>query len=120
MKERKTITDFLNNHSTNPTLHKKVWRMSEVDWIDLYERTEDYQDASSGSVSGCIYYEDTVPFAKKNLGLILEQLRETEMEIGSLSVPDKYDSETQYYNWLTWFAWEQFVGEVTSYIESNY
>lgn len=113
----KTLKDFLNNYSLNKRLHKKVWSAGGVDWNDFKECPYDYQDPSSGSVVGLIYYDDTVKFAKNNLGLILERLREWENESGRLNVPNKKDEPTAYYNWLAWFAWEDMASELLFYIE---
>lgn len=116
-KVMKTLKDFLNNYSSNKELHKKVWSAGGVDWNDFKERPYDYQDPSSGSVVGLIYYDDTVKFAKNNLGVILERLREVENEVGKLSVPNKKDEPIAYYNWLAWFAWEDMASELLFYIE---
>ena len=113
----KTLKGFFEDYSTNPELHEKVWKMGGVRWSEYKQDPEYFYDASSGAVTGCIYYDDTVKFAKRNLGLILEQLRETEQETGSLNVPRREDDETKYYNWLTWFAWEQMASELQSYLD---
>lgn len=113
----KTLNGFFKNYSTNPVLHQRVWKMAGISWNEYKEYPGDFYDASSGAVPGCIYYEDTVNFAKKNIGLILEQLRETEQEIGSLNVPRREGDGTQFYNWLTWFSWEQLAGELQNYLE---
>ncbi len=112
----KTLKDFFENYSSNPDLHKKVWRQGSVDFSDVKEYPNDYYDASSGSVSGMIYYSDTVKFAKRNAGEILLELNRFENECGVLTNKPTED-ETQYFNWLSWFAWESMMGELIAYLE---
>lgn len=112
----KTKKEFLNNYSSNKELAKKVLKAGGVDWKDLKEYPSDYQDASSGAVNGMIYYTDTVKFAKKNHLLILQALQDYESEIGEpLNKPNPTD-ETQYFNWLAWFSWENMMFELDNYI----
>ena len=81
-----------------------------VDWKQLCEYPEDYRDASAG-VSGFIYYTETVAFAKRHLVKIINALNELENDIGEpLKKPN--DDETQYFNWLAWFALETVIDEL--------
>ena len=73
--------------------------------------------ASSGSIPGMIYYSDTVPFAKKNHLLILQALDNFENECGKLENKPSPTDETQYFNWLAWFAWENTISEVLNYLD---
>ena len=97
------------SESRYPELTKAVLNQCGVDWADLCAYPEDYRDASSG-VSGFIYYTETVEFAKKHLVLIINALNEFESECGVLNKPT--DDETQYFNWLSWFALESVVDEI--------
>ena len=67
-----------------------------------------------------IYYSDTVKFAKKNHLSILQLLDEFENETGAKleSKPSAKD-ETQYFNWLAWFAWENMYSELLNYLEEE-
>ena len=116
----KTFADFLTNHSHSPKLHRKAWAMGGVSWKEFKERPNDYYAANTGSVKGCIYYADTVKFAKKNLDLIHEEVREYEKENGEQleRMPRYSEDETTYYNWLTWFAWENMASALIGYLES--
>lgn len=114
----KTKKNFIENYSSNAVLAKLTLQQGQVDWSDIVERPQDYYDPSNGSVGGMIYYTDTVSFAKKNHLLILQVLQEFEDEVGVLPNKPKPTDETQYYNWLAWFAWEYTMGEVQNYLES--
>lgn len=113
----KTKKEFLTNYSSNPELAKKVLKAGGLTWEEIKEYPNDYYDASSGSVPGMIYYHDTVKFAKRNIISILNALNQFENEFGLLENKPT-DDETQYYNWLAWFAWENTMIEVLHYLES--
>ena len=86
-------------------LTEAVLRECGVDFEDLWKYPEDYCDASSGSLPGFIYYNDTVRFAKEHLVPIMNMLNEFENELGApLDKPT--ESEIQFYNWMCWFAAE--------------
>ena len=118
--KNKTLKEFFERYSANPTLDKKVWKQGCVDWKIIKEYPQDYQNASIGSVIGMIYYDDTVKFAKNNLEEIHEYLVEVEKELGPLNVPNFRDSEICYYNWLTWFMWEDLARRLWDYLEEDY
>lgn len=114
MKTTKTLSAFFKNCS-NPTLFKKVWKQGNVSFEDLKRSPNDYYAANTGSVPGMIYYVDTLRFAQKNVWLILEQLSAFEQEIGQpLQKPSDI---SQLKNWLTWFAWENMMGELIIFLE---
>lgn len=103
--------------SRNPELSKAVLKQCGVDWEDLIAYPYDYRDAGSG-VSGFIYYSDTVPFAKAHLVPIMNALNELESDIGEpLKKPT--GDETQFYNWLAWFALESVVDEIIYFKENQ-
>lgn len=104
--------------TSDPAWIKKVFNFGRVQWSEFIERPWDYYDASSGSVSGCIYYSDTVKFGKKNHLTILKKLAEFESECGQLKKPDP-TNETQYFNWLAWFAWENMASELINILENE-
>jgi len=112
----KTKKEFLEKYARHPELAKKVFRQMGADWKEIIKYPEDYRDAGAG-VSGFIYYSETVPFAKRNLVLIMNSLNEFEHETGSpLKKPT--DDKTQFYNWLSWFALESVIDDVICYKES--
>lgn len=114
----KTLKDFFEN-CTEPELFKKVWEQGKVNWSDFKRNPNDYYAANTGSVHGLIYYSDTVKFAKKNHLAILQMLDDFESECGKLSgKPSPLEEEQQYFNWLTWFAWESMAGELINYLEN--
>lgn len=115
---KKTKANFLSNHSTNPKLAEKTLKQGGLSWSEIKDMMWDAYAANTGSVPGMIYYKDTVSFAKRNQNLILESLREFEDQCGKLDVPRFSDGEETYYNWLAWFAWENTMGEVLSFLES--
>jgi len=114
----KTKKDFLNNFSNNPELAEKVLKQGGLTWSEIKEMGWDAYTANTGSVPGMIYYSDTVPFSEKNHLLILKTLDEFERETGSpLENKPSPTDETQYFNWLAWFAWENTMSEVLNYLE---
>lgn len=115
----KTKKDFLDNYASCPELARKALNAGGVAWSDILAGRWDYYDAGSGSVPGMVYYEDTVKFARKNHLLILEALDRFEDECGRLSSRPSTTDKTQYFNWLAWFAWENTMSEVLSYLESD-
>ena len=113
----RTKTDFLSNYSSNPDLAKATINAGGLTWKEIKDMMWDAYDASSGAVPGMIYYSDTVKFAKKYQAEIHEQLRTFEDECGKLDCPRFSEDETQYYNWLAWFAWENTMSEILNYLE---
>ena len=112
----KTQKDFLENFASHPELAKKTLKTGGLSWNDIKEMGWDAYTANNGSVPGMIYYSDTVPFAKKNLVLIMNALNDFENECGLLENKPT-DDETTYYNWLAWFSWENTMSEVLNYLE---
>ena len=108
---------FLENHSSFPNFYKKLLKQGDVEWSLIRKHPQDYYAASSGSVPGMIYYTDTVAFAKKHHLLIFQILEEFESECYKLSNKPNPTDETQYFNWLSWFAWENMMSEIISFIE---
>ena len=114
----KTKSEFLSNYASNPNLAKKVLSQGGVEWNDIRQYPDDYYAANTGAVPGMVYYSDTVKFAKKHHLEILQQLDEFEDECGRLENRPRATDETQYFNWLAWFAWENTMSEVINYLES--
>jgi hypothetical protein len=110
---------FLENHSSFPNFHEKVLEQSGLEWKLLIEHPQDYYAADSGSVPGMIYYTDTVAFAKKHHLSILQILEEFESDCGKLENKPSPQDETQYFNWLSWFAWESMMSEIISFAENS-
>ena len=108
---------FLENHSSFPAFHKKLLKQGDVEWSLLKKYPEDYYAADSGSVPGMIYYTDTVAFAKKHHLSILQILDEFECECGRLENKPSSTDEVQYFNWLSWFAWESMMSEILSFLD---
>lgn len=100
--------------SRYPDLTKAVLNQCGVDWKDLCAYPNDYRDASAG-VSGFIYYTETVAFAKRHLVKIINALNEFGNDRGLLNKPT--DDETQYFNWLSWFALESVVSDIIHRLE---
>lgn len=116
---QKSFKNFLETYSQNPELDKKTWRMGGVSWAQFKESPNDYYAANTGAVPGCIYYTDTVKFGKKNHLLILQAIAEFESECGLMENKPSPTDETEYFNWLTWFAWENMAGNLISYLENE-
>tara|TARA_R110002051_G_scaffold95649_1_gene165627 strand:+ start:79230 stop:79589 length:360 start_codon:yes stop_codon:yes gene_type:complete len=110
---------FLENHSSFPVLHRKLLKHVKLEWKLLIKHPQDYYAANSGSVPGMIYYKDTVAFAKKYHLSILQILDEFESSYGKLENKPSPQDETQYFNWLSWFAWESMMSEVISFLENS-
>lgn len=113
----KTKKDFLENYASIPDLAKKVLTAGGLSWDEINEMGWDAYDAGTGSVPGMIYYSDTVKFAKTNHLLILQALDNFEQEYGRLENKPSPLDEDYYFNWLAWFAWENTISEVLSYLE---
>lgn len=109
---------FLEEFSSFPNFHAKLLKQGGVKWKLLTKHPEDYYTANSGSVPGMIYYKDTVPFAKKYHLSILQILDELECNCGKLENKPSPQDETQYFNWLTWFAWESMISELMAFVDS--
>lgn len=110
----KTLKDYLKT-SRNSELAQVVLEQMGLDFQEVIERPYDFRDASVG-VSGFIYYSETTQFAEKNLLTIINALNEFETEIGEpLKKPT--DDETQYLNWLAWFALETVIDEIITLTE---
>ena len=110
----KTLKNFFSNCS-NPELFKKVWKQGGLTFDEIKEYPNDFYTANTGAVPGMIYYADTCKFAKKNVWEILEQLQNFEEEIGQPL--EKPSDVQQLQNWLTWFAWENMMSELISFLE---
>ena len=115
----KTKKDFLENYASNAELAKKTLKAGGLTWPEIIEMGWDAYAANTGSVPGMIYYSDTVSFAKRNFALIFESLDMFEYECGRLENKPTIskDGEDQFYNWLAWFAWENTMSEVLSYLD---
>ena len=111
---RKTKKEFLEDFSKNPELARKVLKQMGIPWKEIIERPMDFRDASMG-VSGFTYYNETEPFAKRNIGLILDALAEFEQDCGPI-MPQEYDNRL---NWLAWFALESTIQEIIDYVEQD-
>ena len=111
--------DFLENYSTFPNFHEKMLEQSGLEWKQLIEHPQDYYAADSGSVPGFIFYNDTVAFGNKYHLSILQILDEFESCCGKLEKKPSPTDETQYFNWLSWFAWESMMSEVISFVEKS-
>ena len=114
----KTKADFLENYATNPSLAKKTLKAGGLSWSEIKEMGWDAYAANTGAVPGMIYYSDTVPFAKRNHLEILKALDDFESETGAkLENKPTPTDETQYFNWLAWFAWENTMSEVLNCLD---
>lgn len=86
-------------------VEKEVYKLGGVDFEKLYEYIDDYFDPSKGSVSGLIYYSDTLPFAQDwwlEIGEALKELGHTER----ISP-----------NEMTWAIWEIMMGKLECFKE---
>lgn len=66
----------------------------------------------SGMVGSLIYYNDTIPFAKKHIEEIMLLLEETEEETG-----ERLKMTTPYLNWLAWFGFEETARKIADELE---
>lgn len=114
----KTLSDFLTNYASNPELAKKTIKQGGLSFYEIKEMGWDAYAANTGAVPGMIYYSDTVKFAKKHHLLILQALENFESECGKLEDKPSPADETQYFNWLAWFAWENVMSELLNYLEN--
>jgi len=112
----KSKSEFIYS-TNNPDFTRAILRAGGVSWKELISRPEDYYAANNGNVPGMIYYEDTVKFGKKYQNDILDMIDEYEEDTGSkVDKPSRKD-KTQYYNWLSWFAWESVMLDLMYYLE---
>lgn len=104
-----TKIEFIEN-SEDPKLTRAVLNQLGASWTELKERPLDYRTADSG-VPGFVYYDETVPFAKRNYRAIIDRFHQFQHDTGGALKPPKGD-DTQYYNWMAWFALETIVQEL--------
>ena len=109
--------EFLENQSSFPKFHEKLLEQGGVEWSSIKNNPKDYCVANNGSVPGMIYYSDTVAFAKKYHLSILQIIDEFECDCGKLENKPSPQDETDYFNWLSWFAWESMMSEIISFME---
>ena len=94
-------------NTSHPVLFSKVWEQGQVEEGLFLEYPQDYRNPSSGSITGLIYYDDTVKFAKENIFGILEMVDNFNLEGLGIVLPNIAEvGETGYYNHLTWLTWE--------------
>jgi hypothetical protein len=110
--------EFLENYSTFPNFYEKVLEQSGLEWKQIIEHPHDYYAADSGSVSGFIFYNETVAFGKKHHLSILQILDEFESCCGKLENKPRPTDEKQYFNCLSWFAWESMMSEIIAFVKS--
>lgn len=103
--------------TNNPKLTKAILKQGNVNWADLIKYPDDYYDPGTGAVSGMIYYYDTVKFAKKYQDDILDELDLYEDEVGAKLDKPKRTEKEQYYNWLSWFAWESMMSNLMNQLD---
>lgn len=113
---KKTLSNFLNNYSSNPDLHKATWKQGGVDFTDFLENPNDYYAANTGAVPGMIYYADTEKFAKKHYEKIEESMLDFDQETGSTTLHNAIRSGNKL-NFMSWFAWENMAFELINYLE---
>ena len=112
MRMSEVIKETCNNEGEE-RLFRAVIRQTGAGWSEIYERPEDYRNASHG-VPGFTYYADTEKFAKRYISEILDCLAEFEAECGPLKKDD-----CNRLNWLAWFALEHIIDKVMMYRESR-
>ena len=112
---------FINNYTQYPEMARACLTQSGEEWKDLVSRPYDFRDPSAGSVSGFIYYLDTLAFARKHLLQIIGMLHDFEEECGVLENKPNItrDGEDYYLNWLAWFAWETIMQEIIYALEDQ-
>lgn len=110
----KSLNAYLKE-SRYPELAQKVINQMDLDFREIIERPYDFQNANAG-VSGFIYYSETTEFAKSNLWAITKALNEWEQELGE-PIKKPIEDETQYLNWLAWFALEIIINEIIQFTE---
>ncbi|WP_423809623.1 hypothetical protein [Polaribacter vadi] len=59
---------------------------------------------------------DTVKFAKKYHFSILKIVDEFECNCTQLENKSSPTDETEYFNWLSWFAWKSMMSEIISFV----
>jgi len=104
----------INNTCFTPeskTLFRAVMRQLNASWGEVWEYPEDYRNALNG-VGGFIYYNETEPFAKRNIENIMKCIIEFEDETG---VPMHTENDL---NWYAWFALEHIIDKIMCYKES--
>jgi hypothetical protein len=118
---KKTKTEFLAKFATRPELAKFALAAGRLPWGRIVEMGQDAYAANSGAVPGMICYTNTVKFAKKNHLLILKAISEYEKDMGARinNIPSPAEDEDEYFNWLTWFAWESTISDVLNYLENE-
>lgn len=110
----KSLNAYLKE-SRHPKLAKMVIKQIGLEFCEILERPYDFRNASAG-VPGFIYYSETTAFAKSYIWEITKVLNEYENEIGQ-PILKPIEDETQYLNWLAWFALETIIDEIMNLTE---
>lgn len=101
--------------SRHPELARKVLRQMGADWKDIVKYPMNYRDPQGG-VSGFVWFNETEPFAKRNIELILDAVGDFEEETGCSVLSNMGDNKL---NWLAWFALETVIQEIIDITECD-
>jgi hypothetical protein len=116
---RPTMNDVAHSTCTDETerrLFKAVMRQIGGTWAEIYDRPEDFRSAESG-VGGFIYYSETTKFATRHLKDIILVLFRYDLPYKILQ--EKAQDETDFLNWLSWWALEMNVDKIMIYKEGR-
>ena len=64
-----------------------------------------------------IYYKDTIAFAKKHHLSILQIIDKFENQFGKLKIKPRPHDGIQYFNWISWFIWNNMMREIIYFME---
>ena len=107
MKTMKSVINETCHEDYEGKLFRAVMRQLSATWDEVWEYPENFRTADAG-VGGFTYYNETEPFARRNMVEIMQCLNEFEQELGE---PLKKDNDNLL-NWLAWFALEHIIDKV--------
>ena len=103
----KDVIEETCSYEEEKSLFRAVMRQMGATWKEVWEHPYYYRTADAG-VSGFISYNETEPFAKRNIINILFCLNVLEDEIGEPLHKDR----DNLLNWYAWFALEHVIDKV--------
>tara|TARA_E500000318_G_scaffold89461_1_gene87047 strand:+ start:309 stop:794 length:486 start_codon:yes stop_codon:yes gene_type:complete len=118
LKNTEELTEALNtfkqNTMYNPELVDAVLEQMDFDLDDWENLEHNFINASDGWL-GFHYCSETTEFFDKNKTLIFDALREYEEEVSPLQKPEIHNGETNYKNWMAWFACEAIIFDLKDF-----
>ena len=109
-----TKKQFLQN-CRHPQLAKAVFRQLGASWKEIINFPYDFRTPTNG-IAGFTYYNETEPFAKRHIELILKAVSDFQSFTGGNLFANKYAKDNML-NFLAWFALETVIDDIIYFLE---